>query len=200
MSGSRRRLLMLVLLAGGWACSGDSREVPVREAVSRFLQGLEQADGGALWDLADQETRESFEDLARQVRECLDLVERFWTEEEKAHTRRALAGDFAGPQTDGRGLFLALLDPRQLNAPTDPDSRRIDRIEWADLQAMVVMRSGDTLEFHQDPDGGWRTSVFLEAWKKHPARDTLLRNLQVVRDNARILAEAASADPAREAP
>lgn len=182
-----------------WACSGDPREAPVREAVARFLQGLEQADGGVLWDLADRQTQEAFEDMARQVREGLDLVDRLWPEEEKAGARRAIAGDFAGRQTDGRGLFLALLDPRQLNAPADPDSRRIDRIEWAGDRASVVMRSGDTLEFRQDPDGGWRTSVFLEAWQKHPARETLVRNLQVVRDNARILAEAAS-EPPKEVP
>ncbi|MBP7124782.1 hypothetical protein KBD49_00255 [Myxococcota bacterium] len=199
MSGSNRRRLCLVMVTGFLACSGDSREAPVREAVARFLHGLEQADGSALWDLADRETREAFEDLARQVREGLDLVDRFWPEEEKATTRRAIAGDFAGRQADGRSLFLALLDPRQLNAPADPDSRRIDRIEWSEDRASVVMRSGDTLEFRQDPDGGWRTSVFLEAWRKHPARDTLMRNLQVVRDNARILAEAAS-EPPKEAP
>jgi len=199
MNAPGRPLLLLLVIAGACSCGGDSREAPVREAVARFLQGLDQADGTALWELADRETRESFEDLARQVREGLDLVDRFWPEEEKVATRRAIAGDFAGRQTDGRGLFLALLDPRQLNAPADPDSRRIDRIEWADDRASVVMRSGDTLEFRQESDGTWTTSVFLDAWKKHPARDTLIRNLQVIRENARILADMA-AETRKEAP
>lgn len=180
-------------------CGKDPREVPVREAVERFLQGLERADGAALWEVADRQTRQTFEDLSRNIREGISLVDRWWPQGEKLGARRSIGGDFVGPQTDGRGLFLALLDPRQLNAPRDPDSRRVDRIEWAGDRATVVMRSGDTLEFLQEPDGEWRTSVFLNAWKAHPAQGTLTRNLEVVRENARVLAEAGS-DPGKEVP
>ncbi len=190
MKTTHRLPLLVVataLAAGASACGSSPEDQAVKESFQDFLDGLDRADGPALWALADDETRQFFDDLAREIREAQAQIDTLWPEAERVDARRAIGGDFVGGGTTGASLFQAMLDPRRLKAPRDPDARRIVEIRRADSKATVILKSGDMLDFAADASGKWRTNIFLAPARELPGVVTLRENLATVRANAAVL-------------
>jgi hypothetical protein len=169
------------------SCSKSPEERAVRDAFQRFLEGLDRADAAALWTLADDDTHRFFDELAVETRNAVAEVDAHWPEAERVKARRAVAGDFVGPGTTGASLFAAFLDPRRLQAPQDPSARRIDRVEITGARALVVLKSGETLELVSDASGAWRTGIFLAPARELPWLTSLRENIATVVGNAAIL-------------
>jgi len=169
------------------SCHASPEERAVRDAFQRFLEGLDRADAAMLWSLADDETHRFFDELAQETRDAVAEVDAHWPEADRVQARRAVGGDFVGPGTTGASLFAAFLDPRRLQAPQDPTARQIDRVQMTGARAMVVLKSGETLELVSDASGAWRTAIFLAAARDLPALASLRENVATVRANAAIL-------------
>jgi hypothetical protein len=199
-------MVLAIALSLAPACSGNKDEDRVREAFNLFLESLDKADPSGLWEVSDEPTQAYFNDLAGEVREVISIVDKHYPEDERVRVRRAVGGDMVGHKTGGRELFSSLLDPRKLSAPQNPDGRKIAEIIIEGDRAVVATRSGESVEFSRAADGGYRTGLFLEAFKNLPGVVTLRDNLASARHNAAIHAQDESGSdepsepPSKEAP
>lgn len=183
--------LLLLFAAILFGCSEVSeKEEKAFEFLQRFLQALDQADGLTLWEIADDETHVYFEDLAKEIKETLGLIDKYYPEKEKALARKGVGGDFVHENTDGKKLFLALLDQKKLAGPSDPDARKPKRaFEIEKGTITVFMESGDTLDFVVDEKGNLRVKIFRIAFEELPAIKTLRDNFQIVKKSVEVLTE-----------
>ena len=177
-------------------CSRDPEEKAVLKAFEGLISALERGDTDLLWALADEATRNRFDELARQIVQTEALVDAHLPEDQRDEARAAIGRKLVGPAGEGRALFAAVLDPGKLAPPQDPKACEVDHVEITHDEARVFLESGDVLAFARAADGTWRTRLFLKGFDVLPGIVTLRDNLATVRHNVKVLTEDISPAPA----
>lgn len=171
---------LIVLIAGCKDTAGTGEGKKVIEAFESLMSAFRDKDVNRLWKLCDKNTIQFFENFASQLDEARGLIERCYSEEEKPSVTKAILGHVVPSGASGKEVFAALIDPRALRAPSNPNSYAVEKVVVGGKKAFVMTKASEVFEFVQEDDG-FKIPHFLEAVRRKPWYSTLMENLDTIR-------------------
>jgi hypothetical protein len=173
-------LVLVILAATGAGCRHKSRTP--EDAYQRFAAAVTAADGEALFDALDQETRWSLMTIQKWHREAYDIVLSNYPEgperdREKHRFERAATASSARAmfRDDAAPRLIPMLQPLVLDNP------RIEPGPTND-QAAAVLANGGRIPFARGQDGGWGFAGLAK--RTADDKNRAYHDLEVVRSSA----------------
>ncbi len=194
MSLQRIALVLFVALIG---CNDQEHDSEVRDAHERFVAAVKSRDAGRVFELSQPELAQEMDALHKELSEIVARIHKEYPKTDRDVTLSAVGGDLLKGVSDGRELFIALIDFETVRCGADVDrGLAIKRIDRDGDEAVVETLGGETFRYVLSKDG-WRCTAALAQLQSYPSLKTMRHNIGVAAKNLDTWSKAAaeSIDP-----
>lgn len=174
-------ILLLLLAAPG--CQEKEHDPGVTAAYKAFIGAVKARDAGKLWELSPAELRTRFDALQGQLAAVTKRVQKEYPTSDREATLTSLGSAEVRAATNGKELFLALVDFDALGQGDAVDrGLEIDEIGISGTEATVTTRGGEGFLFVRDGDE-WRCTTLVTQLEQYSSLQRLKANIKVATAN-----------------
>ncbi|MBM4386202.1 MAG: hypothetical protein FJ088_00590 [Deltaproteobacteria bacterium] len=176
-------LLSLFLLL---SCDPSEEQNAVRHSFNGMMIAFEKKDPGALYDISTVQVKKFFDYLLEKILNGQYKINTHYPENRQKEALNSICWDFAADAMTGKMFFVAAVDPGLIPDLTERMAK-VRAIYITGSQAKVKTESGDIFSFVKDPDGVYRTDIFLKSIKSLEWIHRVEENLAVLDRNIELI-------------